>query len=318
MATACVVGGEDADPADWPGIASLQTLQGRAVYHECGATMISPQWALTAGHCVEGVQIESSGRAAQYGLDATGENMERLGTLALAAGRGNLTEIPRTSLFPISKVVVHPDYVAGFPEKGNDIALLRIEGRWVGQVARLEGLTAAPVDLTQDYIDTLVAGYGKVGEMARGEEGFSRTGRHVSAPSLILQEGYVPLVDTDTCQKQIASLLDRYGLADEMSGARVDPVTQICAGAGGVDSCQGDSGGPLTYRAYTEAPVQIGVVSWGLGCARPDSPGIYMRVAAYSDWIGSVTGLEKSFVSPPIPEPYEGPESLPEEPTAEQ
>ena len=48
LATACVVGGQEADPADWPGMASLQALQGRSVFHECGATMISPEWALRA------------------------------------------------------------------------------------------------------------------------------------------------------------------------------------------------------------------------------------------------------------------------------
>lgn len=291
LATACVVGGQEADPADWPGMASLQALQGRSVYHECGATMISPEWAITAGHCVEGVRVESNGRAAQYFPDATGRSMERFGPVGLAVGRASLTDVPSSALFPVAQVVVHPDYDPGNPERGHDLALLRIEGRWEGEVAPLDGLTSEAVDMTGSHADTLVAGYGKVGETARSEDGTSRTGRHVTAPSLILQEGYVPLVDMKTCQSQTAARIADYGLEDDLAGVAVDPETQICAGAGGVDSCQGDSGGPLMMRSYEHGPVQIGVVSWGLGCARPDSPGIYMRVSAYSGWISAVTGL---------------------------
>lgn len=56
--------------------------------------------------------------------------------------------------------------------------------------------------------------------------------------------------------------------------------TQMCAGIGGRDSCQGDSGGPLLYEGR-----QAGVTSYGVGCARPEWPGVYTRTADYADWI---------------------------------
>ncbi|XP_055913269.1 hypodermin-A-like [Eupeodes corollae] len=49
-------------------------------------------------------------------------------------------------------------------------------------------------------------------------------------------------------------------------------TSMICADGPYKDSCQGDSGGPLVE---VDTNVQIGVVSWGLGCAKRGFPGIY-------------------------------------------
>ncbi|XP_055913486.1 trypsin delta-like [Eupeodes corollae] len=48
--------------------------------------------------------------------------------------------------------------------------------------------------------------------------------------------------------------------------------SMICADGPSKDSCQGDSGGPLSIPRTN---IQIGVVSWGLGCAKRGFPGIY-------------------------------------------
>jgi hypothetical protein len=84
-----------------------------------------------------------------------------------------------------------------------------------------------------------------------------------------LQEVTVKKIAFNTCNQQ-------YG------GDIIDSI-MICAGVsgGGKDSCQGDSGGPL----FNPAGEQVGVVSWGVGCARANYPGVYSRVSGVYGWI---------------------------------
>ena len=58
----------------------------------------------------------------------------------------------------------------------------------------------------------------------------------------------------------------------------------LCAAAPDRDSCHGDSGGPLITQEDDHF-TQIGVVSWGMGCAEPDAPGVYARVTSQLEWI---------------------------------
>ena len=67
------------------------------------------------------------------------------------------------------------------------------------------------------------------------------------------------------------------------------PITEsmMCAARDGADSCKGDSGGPLVVRSSNpdEADLQVGVVSFGTGCADAIFPGVYADVHAYHPWI---------------------------------
>lgn len=81
----------------------------------------------------------------------------------------------------------------------------------------------------------------------------------------------VPFVNDTTCGQAYGS-----GFA---------PLTEICAGfpQGGVDTCQGDSGGPMVKQLTTGQVVEVGIVSYGFGCARAGFPGVYGEVQAFSN-----------------------------------
>ena len=84
----------------------------------------------------------------------------------------------------------------------------------------------------------------------------------------------VPIITNSDCDAAYTT----YDITDSM----------ICAAypEGGKDACQGDSGGPLVCEVDGDAII-TGVVSWGIGCADADHPGVYSRVTEVLSWIES-------------------------------
>lgn len=100
----------------------------------------------------------------------------------------------------------------------------------------------------------------------------------------ILQQVQLPIISNTDCKQKFSSL-DRF-----VNITYPDDV--LCAGftEGGKDSCQGDSGGPLMVPEFTNGKFpyfQIGINSYGYGCARPNIPGVYTNVRNYIQWIDS-------------------------------
>ena len=289
MTTGCVVAGEEAYAEDWPGIVSLQVSQGRNTWHECGGTMITAEWLVTAAHCVDQVRIERGGGAAQFHRGEDGM-VRRLGPLKVAANRTHLSTDEDTRVFAVNRVVIHPDYQQGAFERGDDIALVRIEAGYDGPVMPLAGLSADAPDIPAGGL-VQVAGYGNTEEDDSAQGGMNARGRAVYAPSLRLQQADLPIVETSACRAMLDKLIEDYGFEAEYGQFMVDETT-ICAGTGEQDACYGDSGGPLIIRGDMYEPLQVGVVSWGLGCARANSPGVYARISAYTGWISDTIGVD--------------------------
>ncbi|TRY75246.1 hypothetical protein TCAL_01672 [Tigriopus californicus] len=89
----------------------------------------------------------------------------------------------------------------------------------------------------------------------------------------VLQELTMKIWDNDQCDK-IYKGVSPAGIKSFM----------MCAGKKGKDSCNGDSGGPFMLGEGNNW-VQVGVVSWGIGCGKAEFPGVYTRTTHMRDWI---------------------------------
>jgi len=118
----------------------------------------------------------------------------------------------------------------------------------------------------------------------------------------------VNVITNEVCGQSSDGRDDYYGqITNNMLCARVQ--------GGGKDACQGDSGGPLVGTNDDGDLVQVGVVSWGIGCAEAAFPGVYSRVSRVWDWIEEEVCANSAS---PIPEHYncgQGGGSTPPPPT---
>lgn len=106
--------------------------------------------------------------------------------------------------------------------------------------------------------------------------GWGRTSFESRTLSDVPMEAKVPVVNSRTCSTAYQGVQGDRPVVDHR---------HLCAGSASTDSCSGDSGGPLNYKAPSGRYYIAGIVSFGVGCARPEFPGVYTRVSAFLDWI---------------------------------
>jgi trypsin len=249
-----IIGGSKALTRDFPFMAFV--LAGNNL---CGGTLIDSDSVLTAAHCV---------------TDANG-NVRAPSAFTLYIGKSNVKKAKKSNRYGVSSVFRHPDYDAETFD--NDVAVLKLN-RAVTSVSPIS-IVGSGSDQYQGAGQSVVV------------SGWGTTSVNKIKISMQLRMAQLAVNSESTCEADYPG--------------DYDGVTMMCASSAGRDSCQGDSGGPLLGRMQTgttpvvvkgkkrkgkkrkkkhiEAPVysntQVGVVSWGFGCAVEGRPGVYARLS---------------------------------------
>ncbi|XP_046459628.1 trypsin-like [Daphnia pulex] len=213
----------------------------------CGGSIISPTRILTAAHCVEKMSAFN------------------ISTMTVNLGMHNQTGNDADHTRRVSRVVYHIAYNANTNQ--NDVAVLTIDPPIVYSAA------VSPVCLPRasSAVDQFA---GKDAAIM----GWGRENENDTIPPDVLKQATVQIIPNADCKTQYA-----------VGGVEMEITNQqLCASADGRDTCQGDSGGPIVVQAgSTTAWTQVGITSFGNGCAKPNFAGVYASVAFFRNWINT-------------------------------
>jgi len=249
-----IVGGSTAVVGKYKFQVSLQNEDG---FHLCGGSILDESHILTAAHCCKPHKILKSKK-----------NLPKV----VKAGGNHVQTLPQTR--KIGKFQVHEKYDI----TANDICVIKLKDKLkfdqgVQPVKLPEPGSELPVGS-----ELTVLGWGSNFEKAPP-----------ATWEKLLQKLNLKSVSGEECRDRfkVYYLLKKLETKDAKEkddlvdlSYRIEDFVLCAGGKIGKDACQGDSGGPLV----TKDLVQVGVVSWGVGCGHA-LPGVYMKVSKYIDWI---------------------------------
>lgn len=157
----------------------------------------------------------------------------------------------------IASYTIHPDFQDG-PNK-SDVAIATLQSPIDLNVFKNMRVGSADIAVHDGDMVTVL--------------GFGRKQFSDTTQTRTLQQVQMPFISQSACREFYGGVLD----------------DMVCTGyrEGGKDACSGDSGGPMLIVANGVLS-QIGIVSWGDGCAIAGKPGVYASVQLYYSWIQRV------------------------------
>jgi len=168
-----IVGGQPVEAGTWPWQVSFvfAWANNAKVGHQCGGALITPEWVLTAAHCMQSVTPS---------------------TYEVVLGRHDLTTNNGQRL-DVAEIVVHPDYyTTATGEEVNDVALVRLvtPAQLTDTIQTIEILYPTEAGLASPDVMAAVAGWG-----ALAYNGPSPNELHEVA---------VPIVSNDICNQPLS------------------------------------------------------------------------------------------------------------------
>ncbi len=197
----------------------------------CSGTLISPNFVLTAGHCIS--DCTENGRS----------NETSYFRPYMRIGFGTTVSNPDYS-YEIAEFITHPDFVCTTHDIRNDIALIRLKTAVPESVASPTEILPPPLALSADEVSSSRIAVTHVGFGETQANNTSSAGVKYKADNVIY--AYCPL--SGTCPR--SDMLVRGFIYTYQRDAKDANI------------CSGDSGGPL-YLTRNGTTYVAGVTSWG-------------------------------------------------------
>ncbi|CAL8129049.1 unnamed protein product [Orchesella dallaii] len=272
-----IVGGEDAKFNEFPWQAAIVKPGTRIPF--CGATLINNRYILTAAHCfyfskktIKDMEVLLHAHVLDMSKLKGGKNVT-LGQKGSTRGPGwdavKKTDADEKTLrFEVEELIMHPLFTKLYDY---DFALLRLKKK----IKLDESDSPTPICLPPANTFESFDLKGKILTVS----GWGLADEHAKASTRLLQKLDVPYIPSKKCLKFYKKLIT---------------PRMMCSGfeGGEKDACTGDSGGPLIVQAKAKQWWQMGIVSFGEGCARAGKPGVYSKVTEMTQWINFHTNQD--------------------------